>query len=216
MHQNRKTWITILRSIGVNVLDVGGPAVSNQWILNKVIDKILQDDSFDYIIIQLTSIGKLDVEVNDERRRELVERDSVRNFTIGNVWPSSYSVDSYAKQMYQKWLSSPSLEVEDIYCKLRLLEHWCASHNKTLLVYQAYDIPWTSEQKINIANSTTWETQYKESDQYQWHDHANGNGVPCMQYQIELAKQIVLDLNLSLDKKTKIDKIKQHYTKETT
>jgi hypothetical protein len=33
--QERKTWVNVLKSVGVNIVDVGGPAVSNQWILNK-------------------------------------------------------------------------------------------------------------------------------------------------------------------------------------
>jgi hypothetical protein len=212
MHQQRKTWVSVLKSVGVDITDLGAPAVSNQWILNKVITKLLLDDSFDYIILQLTSLGKLDVEVDSERHRHLVVSDPVRNFTLGTIWPSSHSMHSLAKQLFQKWLVSPGLEIEDIYCKVKLLEHWCSAKNKNLLVYQAYPIPWNQEQRINRANDRILYNEYRTSEFYQLHDHTNDNEVPCIQYQIDLAKNIALSLQLPVDK---IEKIQKHYTKET-
>ena len=135
--QERKTWVNVLQSSGIKVTDVGGPAVSNQYILNKTIVE-LQNNKYDFVLIQLTSIGKLDVTVNQERIAELVETDSLRNFTWNGIWPSSHSDDHVSKKLYNHWLVSPELEVEDIFCKLLLLNKLY----KNIFVLQAYDIPW--------------------------------------------------------------------------
>ena len=77
--QERKTWVNIFRAAGVKLTDVGGPAVSNQWILNKAI-LALYDCQYDAVIIQLSGIGKLDVEINGERYNELVVNDPIKLF----------------------------------------------------------------------------------------------------------------------------------------
>ena len=51
--QERKTWVNVLKSVGVNIVDVGGPAVSNQWILNQAFLKLLEDESINQVILQL-------------------------------------------------------------------------------------------------------------------------------------------------------------------
>lgn len=189
--QERKTWVNILRAAGLKITDVGGPAVSNQWILNKAILE-LWNSHYDTVIIQLTSLGKLDVEVNSERIAELVNKDSIRNFTYKGVWPSSASDDHESKKLYYKWLASPNLEIEDITCKLLLLSMLCKKNNINLYVYQGYDIPWSIEQKNLLADilvdSNSLYNDYPNSIHYQYHDHSNT--VPCLSYQFELAKRI--------------------------
>lgn len=189
--QERKTWVNILKAAGVRITDVGGPAVSNQWILNKAILEVYQQP-YNSIIIQLTSLGKLDVEINDERIKELVEPDSIRNFTYKNIWPSSGSYDHESKKLYFKWLVSPTLEAEDIVCKLLLLRELCISQNIGLYVFQGYDIPWTEEQNILISKilqpGPSLYNDYPNSVHYQFHDHTNT--VPCLSYQFVLAKTI--------------------------
>jgi hypothetical protein len=193
--QERKTWVNVLKSVGVNIVDVGGPAVSNQWILNQAFLKLLEDESINQVILQLTSTGKLDVEVDPQRQIELVDTDSLRNFTFRGVWPSSCSVDHASKRLYNQWLVSPGLEAQDIFCKIMLLRDWCQSRNIEFAVLQAYDIAWTESQRAvlgsiisNISNPLN--DQYKRSAFYKYHDHQGQNTVPCKQYQIDLAASI--------------------------
>jgi hypothetical protein len=190
--QERKTWVNICKASGAKVVDVGGPAVSNQWILNKVITE-LNSNMFDCVIIQLTSLLKLDVEINQERYNELVATDSVRNFTYQGIWPSSASTDHISKQMNYKWLASPILELEDIFCKLILLDHFCKQKGIKLYVFQGYELPWTPEQKNNLIDiiqnlDKDFYSDYLNSAHYQFHDHSNS--VPCLSYQFYLARQI--------------------------
>lgn len=195
--QERKTWVNVLRSVGMNITDVGGPAVSNQWILNRAFEQLLAH-RFDHVVIQITSIGKLDVEILDDRFSVLVEPDTLRNFTVDGVWPSSHSREHEAKALYQDLLASPGLETQDLYCKLILLDHWCETHKIKLTVLQAYEIPWTAEQHAGLSkiihniNQPLYH-EYRASEHYQLHDTANHNAVPCLEYHCELA-QIVVQL----------------------
>jgi hypothetical protein len=190
--QERKTWANIFKVAGINLTDVGGPAVSNQWILNKVILE-LWANRYDTVIIQLTSLGKLDVEVNNERHAELVINDPIRNFVYQNVWPSSVSDTHLSKQLYYKWLSSPNLETEDLVCKLLLLKHLCDHFDIDLYVFQGYSIWWNDKQK-ELLDSIIYDldsdlySAYPNSEHYQFHDHTNT--VPCLSYQFVLAKTI--------------------------
>jgi len=190
--QERKTWVNIFKVAGIKMTDVGGPAVSNQWILNKVILE-LWANRYDTVIIQLTSLGKLDVEVNDERHAELVINDPIRNFVYQNVWPSSVSDTHLSKQLYYKWLSSPNLETEDLVCKLLLLKHLCDQFDIDLHVFQGYSILWNDKQK-ELLDSIIYDlngdlySAYPNSEHYQFHDHTNT--VPCLSYQFVLAKTI--------------------------
>ena len=90
--QTSKTWVNILSVAGADIIDVGAPAVSNQWIINRAFLQLEADPEIKKAIIQLTAIGKLDVEIDDERVKVLVEPDSIRDFTVDNVWPSSFSI----------------------------------------------------------------------------------------------------------------------------
>jgi len=193
--QQRKTWINVLKSVGVDIIDVGGPAVSNQWILNNAFLKLLDSKDITSVVLQLTSIGKLDVELDQKRQQELVDTDSMRNFTINNIWPSSHSAEHQSKKLYNQWLLSPALETQDIFCKLMLLQNWCLVNQIELIVLEAYTILWTSEQLsklkdlvINLQNPLY--VQYENSLHYAHHDFQNHNAVPCVPYQIELAKYV--------------------------
>jgi len=190
--QERKTWVKIFRAVGMKLIDVGGPAVSNQWILNKAIMELC-NNQYDSVIIQLSSIGKLDVELNEERYNELVINDPIRNFSYQNTWPSSASDFHISKKMYYKWLASPQLEIEDLVCKILLLKHFCDQHQIELHIFQGYHIPWNSQQKdllkniIYDINHNLYES-YPNSEHYKFHDHTNT--VPCLSYQFVLAKKI--------------------------
>ena len=190
--QERKTWVNILKVSGINLVDVGGPAVSNQWILNKAILE-LYNYRYDTVIIQLSGIGKLDVEISNERYRELVINDPIRNFTYQNLWPSSASDAHLSKQLYYQWLYSPTLETEDLLCKLLLLKNLCNQRNINLYIFQGYPIPWTDKQKEWLKNiihdlDSDLYSPYPDSEHYQFHDHTNT--VPCISYQFVLAKII--------------------------
>lgn len=193
--QTKKTWVNVLKIAGANVLDVGGPAVSNQWIINRVIDHLLHHSDVDHVVVQLTSLGKLDVEVDAERMIELVDHDTLRNFTIQGVWPSSHSEDHPAKQMWTRWLFSPGLEMQDLTNKLALLGHWCMTNQIRLTVFQGYQLPWTNDQKLILQSIVDTAAEpaadfYRDSDFYQWHDHAKQNTVPCLEYQIDVACRV--------------------------
>ncbi len=190
--QERRTWVNILRATGVKITDVGGPAVSNQWIINKVILELYRNH-YDSVIIQLTSLGKLDVEVDEERIDELVSKDPIRNFTFQGVWPSSVSDHHESKQLYNQWLRSPHLEMEDLVCKLLLLKHLCDSTKTNLYVFQGYNISWTDLHRSSLSEiikniDTNLYDDYPNSAHYQFHDHSNT--VPCLSYQYVLAKAI--------------------------
>jgi hypothetical protein len=213
--QERKTWINVLNSVGANIIDASGPAVSNQWVLNKAFVKLLETKDTTSVIIQLTSVGKLDVEVDDKRQTELVSTDSLRNFTINNVWPSSHSIEHKSKKLYNQWLSSPGLETEDIFCKLLLIHNWCTAHQIELFVLQAYPIPWTSMQLTQLKNIVVnlgdpLNLQYKNSSLYAYHDFLNQNTVPCLLYQIELAKYVSRLVEPAF--LNRIEKIQKHYS----
>jgi hypothetical protein len=215
--QERKTWVNILKIGGASIIDVGGPAVSNQWIINQSILQAMSNRDITHVVIQLTSIGKLDVETTPERIAELVVPDQLRNFTFNGIWPSSHSTNHPAKQLSKKWLSSPSLELEDIFCKLVLFSEWCCSQNIKLLVFQGYPLPWTEEQlpkvKTIIADINKVAGQeYQTSSYYAKHDHTNQNTVPCLDYQFELANYVSQHISSKINQQ--VLKIKSQYFKK--
>lgn len=193
-YQERKTWVNVLRSVGVDVTDTGGPAVSNQWIINRAFQQLLTGH-YDHVVIQITGIGKLDVEILSDREDTLVKSDTIRNFIIDGVWPSSYSRDHLSKALYEDFLVSPKLETEDLYCKLLMLDNWCRTHEISLTVLQAYPVPWTTEQYDRLSTvihniGDPLYDQYVASSSYQYHDHSNNNSVPCIQYHCKLANTV--------------------------
>ena len=213
--QERKTWVNVLKSVGANITDVGGPAVSNQWVLNKTINELMINPTYDSVVVQLTSMNKLDVEVDFAREAALVKSDLLRNFIFKGVWPSSHSTEHPAKAMYQSLLYSPGLDLEDVYCKLMLLSDWCGKRGIQLVVLQAYALPWTPIQLDHLVGTVLnlgepLYTEYQESSHYRYHDHFNSNTVPCIQYHAELAGMIAGIVSRELT--TRIDKIQKHFT----
>lgn len=211
--QQSKTWTNILQFLGCDIVDVSGPAVSNQWIVNKVFLGLQQCPEIKTAVIQLTSLKKLDVEVDLERISNLVKSDPLRNFIIDEkfqvtsaeqinstgIWPSSVSNHHESKKQWYKWLCSPGLEKEDLYCKLLLLDVYCKQHDITLQVYQGYDIDWTTQQIVGLQNiiknqDLTWHSAYLKSSHYQNHNHKNQNPVPCIGYQLEIAQTVAREL----------------------
>jgi hypothetical protein len=198
--------------VGANITDVGGPAVSNQWIINKTFIELL-NNSYDYAIVQLTSPGKLDVEVDADRELALVKTDSLRNFTYQGVWPSSHSREHPAKAMYEDLLYSPGLEIEELFVKVMMLHNWCHTHNVKLIVIQAYDLPWTDQHRNYLKDivqnlDQPLYKQYQQSEFYQCHDSSNQNTVPCIGYQADLAYKLAGIIAPTL--LDRIQKIKDH------
>jgi hypothetical protein len=213
---------------GCTILDVGGPAVSNYWIINKAFLGLQQNPDIKTAIIQLTSLDKLDVEVDQDRINQLVMPDPLRNFVIDHdfevrskdqmadsgVWPSSVSDHHESKKQWRRWLYSPGLETEELYCKLILLNHYCQHHQITLYVYQGYNIPWTQSQNVGLKNiiqniNSCWHTEYIKSSHYQQHDHQDLNTVPCLSYQLELSYTVAQHLPELV--KNKLIKFKSAY-----
>jgi hypothetical protein len=193
--QSRKTWVSMLRVAGVDIEDLGGPAVSNNWIIDRVALSLLERKDVGRVILQLTALGKLDVSINEERYDELVRNDSQRNFVYQGVWPSSSSQEHVSKQLWYHWLYSPDLEVRDLEVKLRLLDSYCSNNQVELVVLQGYHIPWRQYgagsvlDVLDDAEQNLYQ-QYLHSDRYQYHDHSQGNAVPELGWQFETARQM--------------------------
>lgn len=202
--QERKVWSNILRVAGADIVDVGGPAVSNQWILDRAFLAMLEDRSITDAVVQLTGLGKLDVEVDLARELAMVKSDSIRNFTHKGIWPSSYSTEHPAKAMWQDLLYSPSLEQQELFCKILLLANWCNTHDIKLTVIQGYTIPWTDQQLDQLSDiiynpqESIW-IKYERSSYYK---SEQGNTVPCLEFQFDLAVEIA-----SVVSPSSIDKI---------
>ena len=190
--QSRQTWVKILGLAGADIEDLGGPAVSNQWIIDQVALAVMNRNDVERVILQLTSLGKLDVDIDSERLQELVLPDSIRNFTYQGIWPSSGSVEHESKRLWHKWLYSARLEIRELAVKLRLLCHYCQSMGIEITVIQAYAIPWIEqghnavEALIDSPTRCLYQ-QYVASERYQYHDHVGGNTVPELGWQINFA-----------------------------
>lgn len=211
--QQAKTWVNILSVAGADIVDVGGPAVSNQWIINRAFLQLEADPDIRQAVIQLTAIGKLDVEINDERIETLVEPDPIRNFTVDDVWPSSASVEHPSKQLWKQWLCSPKLEQQDVICKLRLLKHWCDTHDVKLTVIQGYEMFWDKDQHAQLT-SIMHDIGYNIMDHYQGTDWYNSHGdidVPVLGFQFEIAQAVAQQIDPGLA--DRVEKIRQDFTK---
>lgn len=211
--QTHRTWVNVLSAAGADIVDVSAPAVSNQWIINRAFMQLEADETIKKAVIQLTACGKLDVEVNEERIKTLVEPDSVRNFTVDDVWPSSFSVEHESKQLWKQWLSSPGLEQQDIICKLKLLEHWCNTHQIQLLVVQGYDMQWNTQQQTQL-KSIIDQVEYNIMDEYKnttWYQPDSDIDVPALGYQIKLALDIAHKVQPDL--LPRIEKMQQGFSK---
>jgi hypothetical protein len=209
-----KSWPKILTAVGVDIVNLSAPAISNQWIVDRTSEYLITHDDVRTAIVQLTSLNKLDVEVIDDRREELVELDSLRNFVWQGVWPSSASSEHPSKQLYYKYLYSPTLLTKELATKLALLNFWCQKNNVNLLIYQGYDIPWNPDdlkliQDIIQNFDQSWEVEYKQSYHYKNHDFTNHNTVPCRSWFVDKAGQIAKKLNFEVEHK--IQKIQSAY-----
>jgi hypothetical protein len=211
--QTARTWVNILSLAGADITDVGGPAVSNQWIINRAFLQLEADSDIRQAVIQLTAIGKLDVEINNERIKTLVEPDPIRNFTVDDVWPSSASTEHPSKQLWKQWLFSPKLEQQDVICKLRLLKHWCVMHDVKLTVIQGYRMLWDQDQQAQLA-SVINDLNYNIMDHYHSTDWYNSHGnidVPVLGFQFDIAKVIAQQINPEL--MNRVEKIRQDFAK---
>ncbi len=186
----RPTWTKVLKVAGYDITDVSGPAISNQLITNQLLEKIYQED-FDHVICQLTSFGKLDVEMNS-KNKWLMEKDSLRNFTYKGYWPSSHSDEDPVKKTYQDYLYSPTLEQQDLIFKLLLLQEKCKQAGTKLHIIQGYDIEWHNKltDSLDFDKSFNIYDMYKNSKFYDEHDYTNYNTVPNQKFQVHLAKHI--------------------------
>jgi hypothetical protein len=211
--QTARTWVNILSLAGADITDVGGPAVSNQWIINRAFLQLEADPDIRQAVIQLTAIGKLDVEITDERIATLVEPDTIRNFTVDDVWPSSASLEHPSKQLWKQWLFSPKLEQQDVICKLRLLKHWCDTHDVKLTVIQGYKMLWDKDQQAQLA-SVIDDLSYNIMDHYHSTDWYNSHGnidVPVLGFQFEIARAVAQQVDLGLA--DRVEKICQDFIK---
>jgi hypothetical protein len=201
-----KGWPKILSLLGKSVVNISAPAISNQWIVDRSAEYLLTNTDVDQVVLQLTSVDKLDVEIKTvEREMSLVSTDSLRNFVWHGVWPSSRSKDHVSKRLYYDYLYSPELLTKELAIKIFMLDFWCKSHNIKLYVYQGYTIPWSTKDLELVGSiikniDNPWYLQYRASKQYQYHDNTNGNSVPCIEYAFVLAEQIANDLGLSSEK----------------
>tara|TARA_B100001057_G_scaffold495785_1_gene595606 strand:- start:1242 stop:1901 length:660 start_codon:yes stop_codon:yes gene_type:complete len=200
----RPTWSKVLDIAGYDITDVSGPAISNQLIINNLLEKVYENN-FDHVICQLTTFGKLDVEIN-ENNQWLRDEDTLRNFTYNGYWPSSHSEDSQIKSDYYKYLYSPSLEEQDTIFKLLLLQTKCSESNTKLHIIQGYHIDWKNKlvDKLDIDKGFNIYDMYKDSDFYDRHDHSNQNTVPNKFFQVHLARHIAK--NYLMEVKTTLEK----------
>ena len=206
--QERPNWARVLKICGVDIDDRAGPAISNQTILNSMIESVLEND-YDQAICQLTSDRKLDIELTSDARREAMSTDGIRNFTHGDIWPSSESTDHACKRMYYDYIYSPGLEQSDIIYKWMLLDRLCQERDVKLHTVLGYRIPWQNKHYTMIRTDhdyNIWD-DYVEGPYWQHHDHSVGkkNTVPNKFFQIHLAKKFNTQF-LKLDIEHKLEK----------
>jgi hypothetical protein len=200
------TWIKVLKICGLDIKDLTGPGITNGLILNLLIDELYKND-YSHVICQLTQPGKLDVEIN-EKNKELMESDSLRNFSFKNYWPSSVSKDHLAKQLYYDYLYSPGIEEKDLIIKLLHLQKICEIKKIKLLIIQGVKINWKDplHEQLNIDQNYSIIEDYKQSTHY---NHSSPIIPPNVYYQIELAKKIN-NIFLKQEIEKKINKFYKH------
>ena len=206
--QERPTWVNVLKLCGVDIDDQAGPAISNQLILNNMIESVMEND-YDQAICQLTNTKKLDIELTNEQRFEVVANDTIRNFTYKGYWPSSASAEHESKKLYYEYLHSPSIEESDIIYKWMLLKKLCDEKNIILHTVLGYEIEWTSKNYKLIDtnhNYCIW-NDYTQGEYWALHDHSLGmkNTVPNKFFHVYLARKFNNDF-LELDIEEKLDK----------
>ncbi len=186
----RPTWVNVFKICGLDITDLSGPAISNTLILNQLITELYKNQ-YNYVICQLTSKKKLDIELN-KNNKSLMENDSLRNFSYKGYWPSSLSTEHEAKQSYYRYLYSPTLDEEDTILKLLHLQNICKETKTELYIIQGYDMNWANNliNEVCMDKNFVIQKDYKNSKLYEKHDFTNENTVPNKFYQIELAKYI--------------------------
>ena len=193
------TWAKVFRLAGAKMKDVSGPAISNDLIVNTLLEELYQNN-YTHVICQLTNWQKLDVEVN-EHNVDIMKSDSVRNFSHKGYWPSSTSTEHESKQMYYKYLYSPYMEEQNIILKLLLLQKLCKETDTKLMLIQGYDLKWTNplHSKLKLFKDFIIYDDYVSSKHYNGHEYGL---VPSKEYMILLANKIndSLKLDLPLEK----------------
>jgi hypothetical protein len=186
----RPTWVKVLKIAGMDVTDLSGPAISNTLIVNQLLEEIYKN-RYDHVVCQLTSSGKLDVELHP-RNKWLSEQDSLRNFSYRGYWPSSHSDEHFIKKNYNQYLYSPSLEEQDLIFKLLHLQDKCRESSTQLHIIQGYALDWKNSlvDKLEFNRDFNIYEMYQNSKHYEYHDHADSNTVPNKNFQIELAKLV--------------------------
>lgn len=204
----RPTWVKILKLCGCDLVDRTGPAISNQTILNELLTGLHQLEDVTHVVCQLTSNGKLDVELN-QHNRSAMQSDSLRNFTHKGMWPSSVSQEHVAKQMYYRFLYSPGIEQRDTILKLLHLQSMCDHRGIRLLVLQGYELGYTDTlwHEVRLDRRFVIYDDYRASPQYQNHDHSGQNTVPHVSYQLRLASKINAEF-LKMDLEDKLEKFR--------
>ena len=203
--QERPTWVNVLKLCGVDIDDQAGPAISNQLILNNMIESVMEND-YNQAVCQLTNTKKLDIELTNEQRKKVAEQDTIRNFTYKNYWPSSISAEHDSKKLYYEYLHSPSIEESDIIYKWLLLKKLCDEKNIKLHTVLGYSIGW-NDQKYKLIDTNhdydIW-NDYTQGEYWKLHDHSLGekNTVPNKYFMIYLARKFNNDfLDLPIEEK---------------
>ena len=203
--QERPTWVNVLKLCGVDIDDQAGPAISNQLILNNMIESVM-NNNYSQAICQLTSTKKLDIELTNEQRKKVAEQDTIRNFTYKNYWPSSISAEHDSKKLYYEYLHSPSIEESDIIYKWLLLKKLCDEKNIKLHTVFGYTIEWTNQKYKLIDTNHDYDiwNDYTQGEYWKLHDHSLGdkNTVPNKYFMIYLARKFNNDfLDLPIEEK---------------
>lgn len=213
----RKTWSHIARAIGVKIIDASGPAISNQTIINELVEGIIEHNPT-HVMCQLTCTGKLDVGLeNDLQIQELVTPDTIRNFTWNGIWPSSESAEHISKQQYYKWLYSERYEVRTLANQLIMLENFCISRGILLTIVQGYDINWNLANVFNLTSlnkSFIIYEDYKNGNYYRYHDFSNKNTVPNILYQCILTGMMLDIIGVEYSKIKLSNIFKKYFEKE--
>lgn len=174
-----------------------------------MIDAVLHGN-YSQAVCQLTNTGKLDVEITEHRKKELVEKDKIRNFTHKELWPSSVSAEHISKKLYYQYLYSRTMEQKDIVHKWMLLYKLCQEKKIKLHTLFGYKINWAQDElrdRIKAEHDYTIWDDYISSKYYEFHDHSSGerNTVPNKYFMIYLARKINRDF-LKLDIEGKLQR----------
>lgn len=96
-------------------ISIGGPAVGNEYIGRTCKKHILENLDVEAVIIQWTSIGKLDLFVENKETLAQIKDFNLRNFIVDmnatvvdskGFWPSSHSNDNIIKEVYNSVFKS--------------------------------------------------------------------------------------------------------------